>query len=142
MVCADESAQRRALQATHSALGVTLQRRRDVATLGLFPETSWRTPSTGYFWRSRSHTLLRNRSSITSCYSTGSLRPHRCSQPTLQITLSLSSKIVEGKRKCTQIYPPKSAPSREVSGPPPNTWFLGPTRVHVPIATSIGSSVL
>jgi len=28
-----------------------------------------------------------------------------------------------------------------VSGPPPNTWFLGPTRVHNPNGISIGSAV-
>jgi len=35
--------------------------------------------------------------------------------------------------------PPKTAPTPEGSGP--NTWFLGPTRVHNPNDISIGSSV-
>ena len=36
----------------------------------------------------------------------------------------------------------KIAPLREGSGPPSNTWFLGPTRVHLPNGISIGSAVL
>jgi len=38
-------------------------------------------------------------------------------------------------------FPLKIAPSHGGSGPPSNTWFLGPTRVHNPNGISIGSAV-
>ena len=38
-------------------------------------------------------------------------------------------------------FPLKIAPSHWGSGPPSNTWFLGPTQVHNPNGISIGSAV-
>jgi len=38
-------------------------------------------------------------------------------------------------------FPPKIAPSHGGSGPPSNTWFLGPTRVLNPNGISISAAV-
>jgi len=40
-----------------------------------------------------------------------------------------------------QAFPLKIAPSHGISGPPSNTWFLGPTQVLNPNGISIGAAV-
>jgi len=39
-------------------------------------------------------------------------------------------------------FPLKIALHMGRSGPPSNTWFLGPTRVHIPNDISIGSAII
>jgi len=74
----------------------------------------------------------------TSCYTTASQNRIASLLPLANEAENTHSRQVWAS-PCITL--PKSAPWSGGSGPPSNTWFLGPSRVHVPNGSSIGSSV-
>ena len=73
---------------------------------------------------------------LTSCYSSGSMGPHHCCPGANKV-----ENIDRGQVWVCRSMNPKCAPPVMGSGPLPNTWFLGPSRVRSPNGTSFGSSV-
>ena len=82
----------------------------------------------------------------TKCYSTDSERPHRC----CHLPIKVGSIDRTPNIPCTLLYSlystmgqemPTKLPFLRGSKPSPNTWFLGPTGVHIPNNISVGSCV-
>ena len=71
----------------------------------------------------------------TSCYSNEAASPRAA---LCRITVGNRSMVMCSGM--SQFLSPK-CPCPLYLGPPSNTWFLGPTRIHTPNGTSIGSAV-
>jgi len=65
---------------------------------------------------------------------------HYESNPELEVRFEIESNL-EASQVPTFLLPLKIAPSHGGSGPPSNTWFLGPTRVLNTNSISIGAAV-
>jgi len=74
---------------------------------------------------------------ILSCCSRDSERPHRC----CLLANNFGSRRIFSILHSGPGDTPQKNPFLGDSDPPPNTWFLGPTEVHSPNGTSIGSAV-
>jgi len=79
----------------------------------------------------------RIRTIVTSCYSMGSQRPHRCCPPANKVDY----RQVWACRIFITSFPPQCVTTRAGIGSPFNTWFIGSTRVHILNVNSIGSAV-